>query len=455
MQEVRGSSPLSSTRCKVLLSRDLRLPAEAGSAAKNRVTTLVIPLFVGAAFMPKARRKPAYLFHRSTGQARVRINGKDFYLGEYDSPASKARYEELLAEWFSGGDASTFTITVDELCLRFMAFAAGYYRTPDGEPSSEITCLRYALRPLVKLFGPTLAREMSPKRLKAVQEALIANGHVRQSINRTIHRIRRVWKWGVSEELIAPDVLAGLLAVPPLRSGRSKAKDAEPILPVETATMDATLPFLPPTIADMVRLQLLLGCRPGELCNMRPCDVTLTMNGVWTYEPEHHKTQHHGKERKIFIGPTAQEILRPYLDRAPEAYCFSPAESEARRLAEVNARRVTPRHHGNGPGTNRVRRPKCKPGTRFTSLAYSRAVARACDRAFPPPKNIAPEKLAAWKSEHRWAPNQLRHARATQLRERFGIEAAQLVLGHSDANTTLIYAEKNHEKTAAIVRQIG
>lgn len=36
--------------------------------------------------MSKKRRKPAYLLHAPSGQARVRIDGNDHYLGVYDSP---------------------------------------------------------------------------------------------------------------------------------------------------------------------------------------------------------------------------------------------------------------------------------------------------------------------------------------------------------------------------------
>jgi len=31
-----------------------------------------------------AKRKPAYQHHKATGQAKVRIDGKDHYLGEFD-----------------------------------------------------------------------------------------------------------------------------------------------------------------------------------------------------------------------------------------------------------------------------------------------------------------------------------------------------------------------------------
>jgi len=39
------------------------------------------------------KRKPSYLLHKPTGQARVRINGTDHYLGVYGTPESRDRYE--------------------------------------------------------------------------------------------------------------------------------------------------------------------------------------------------------------------------------------------------------------------------------------------------------------------------------------------------------------------------
>ena len=40
--------------------------------------------------------------HR-TGQAVVRLNGRDVYLGRHGSPAAKSKYEKVIAEWFANG----------------------------------------------------------------------------------------------------------------------------------------------------------------------------------------------------------------------------------------------------------------------------------------------------------------------------------------------------------------
>ena len=84
--------------------------------------------------MPK-KRKPSYLLHKPTGQARVCIDGKDHYLGDYDSPESRERYDALIAEWYARqGDVTGLTLTVDDLSLLYMKHAGGYY-VKNGKPS--------------------------------------------------------------------------------------------------------------------------------------------------------------------------------------------------------------------------------------------------------------------------------------------------------------------------------
>jgi hypothetical protein len=78
--------------------------------------------------------------------------------------------------------------------------------------------------------------------------------------------IKRIFKWAVSEELVPPSVHHGLQAVEGLRRGRSVANEAEPVRPVPDAHVDVVMPFLPPTVAVMVRLYRLTRMRSGALC---------------------------------------------------------------------------------------------------------------------------------------------------------------------------------------------
>src|SRR5208283_4891335 len=148
---------------------------------------------------------PHYRLHKATGQAVVTLNGKDHYLGKHGSTASKEAYERLITEWLAhhrqlpcpkGG------LVISQVILAFLRHAQDYYRKPDGKPTSEIHCLRAALRPLRELFGSLPADEFGPAQLRAVREEMIRKGWVRTSINLHICRIRSLFRWAMEHSMI-------------------------------------------------------------------------------------------------------------------------------------------------------------------------------------------------------------------------------------------------------------
>jgi integrase len=116
-------------------------------------------------------------------------------------------------------------------------------------------------------------------------------------------------------------------------------------------------------------------------------------------------------------------------------------------------------NEGNKPGSNRRRRPQHQPGEVYTVGTYYNAVRRGCWAAFPPPPELLEPtretELAVWRREHRWHIHQLRHTAATELRKEFGVEAAQVILGHRTLTTTQLYAEKNVEAAKRVMAAIG
>lgn len=403
--------------------------------------------------MPRRNRVPTYRLHKPSRQAVVTLGGKDYYLGRHGSAVSRREYARLIGEWSAAGGQAPeppgTPVTVSALVARYFRHAARYY-----EGSNEAANIMAACKPLRRLYGSTTAAEFGPRGLRAVQDAMIREGWTRAYVNRACSRIRRVFRWGVGQELVPAATWHALRAVDPLRKGRSAAKEAPPVLPVDPAAVEAVLPHLGRVVAAMVELQRLTGMRPGEVCILRPRDVD-TSGAVWTYRPFHHKTEHHGRDRVVFIGPKGQDVLRRFLVRPPEAFCFSPAESEADRLAERHARRQTPESCGNRPGTNRKRQPRRKPGERYTPDTYRRRVWRGCDLAHPAPEGTAGEALARWRQAHRWNPHQLRHLAATELRRQFGLEVAQVVLGHARADVTQVYAERDEAKAREAMAKVG
>jgi integrase len=169
---------------------------------------------------------------------------------------------------------------------------------------------------------------------------------------------------------------------------------------------------------------------------MRACDLD-TSGAVWLYRPAHHKTAWRGKERIIALGPRAQSVVRPFLTLDTEAYLFSPA----RALAERAARRRDQRKTKVQPSQRdrRKAKPKRRPRDFYTNLAYLTAVRRACRKAGVP----------------HWHPNQLRHNFASLTRRQYGLEAAQVVLGHSRADVTQVYAERDLTLALKVATEVG
>jgi len=436
--------------------------------------------------MPRlSNLNPAYRKHRASGQGVVTIEGRDFYLGPWGSKASKTEYDRIIGEWLANGRRLAQTvgdISVAELVLQFWTYAKEYYREPAGKPTIQHLHFKAALDPLVRLYRDNAATSFGPLALDALRNVFIGKGWSRTYVNSQIGKIRLVFKWAVSRELVPPSVHQALCAVGGLKAGKSAAKESAAVEPVADAVVDATLPHLSTVVRSMVQMQRFTGARPGEICSMKIGELDKT-GEIWTYKPATHKNHYRGHRRIIHLGPKAQDALKPFLLKIdPTAHVFSPAEA----MAEMhqNRTRKTPINEGNRTGHNRKAMPRKKPGEFYDVHAYRRAIASGCDTAFPPPKELSEDRRAAlvsrvksndnpltpaetgqlagwrseiakWKSAHRWHPHQLRHLSATAIRRQFGLEAAQATLGHASMKAAEIYAERSDETARNVAAKIG
>lgn len=352
--------------------------------------------------MPARKRPPAYCLHRPTGQAFVRLDGRCIYLGRYNTSESRRRYQEELARWRSNEVAAESTppaaMYLGELSVAWLDWIDREY---SESLASKARSLLHHLcgdeSPSWKFcpidsFGAREAREF--------RDSLIERGLARTTINGYMRDLRAMLRWGVGEAYVSPHVLTAVSSLATLRRGRGSVRETARVQPVPLEVVEATIPFMPPAVAQMTRFQLLTGARPQEVRLMRFDQiVTDDHPSLWFYRPPHHKTAHHGRERLIVIGPKAQEILR----RLPEAPMDLPMFLHRTKKGRVGA---------------------------YSKDAYTRAIARACQRA-----------IDAGKPVTHWHPNQLRHTRATELRRLYGMEVARATLGHARVSTTEIYAE--------------
>lgn len=73
----------------------------------------------------------------------------------------------------------------------------------------------------------------------------------------------------------------------------------------------------------------------------------------------------------------------------------------------------------------------------FSAERYANAIADGAERA----------------GVDRWHPSQFRHTFASEVRRRFGLEAAQVLLGHPRADVTQVYVEGDAALAARVAAE--
>jgi integrase len=317
--------------------------------------------------------------HRASGQAVVVLNHRSFYLGKFGTPESKTEYQRIISEWLANEHRPLPTpaaraatsptrhdLTITELVVAYWQHVRDYY-VKDGQPTSEPDVIRQALRFIRQSHGGMRAIDFGLLSLKAVRESMIRHpitrkikvkdratgkvqevekvlriGLARNDINKQISRIRGMFKWAAANEMLPITVYQALATVPGLRKDRSTAREKKPVHPVADEDIEMVLPHLPAAIRTMVQIQRLCGGQPQDMVVMRPCDIDCS-GSIWEHQPNRHKSEHRGRRRIVFLGPRAQELLKPWLKGINSTeYVFSPRRAERARLAERRRRKGLP-----------------------------------------------------------------------------------------------------------------
>ncbi len=356
--------------------------------------------------MPRPKSaQPAYQYHMS-GQAKVRLDGIDFYLGKHGSPESYARYYALLAEYNANGKVAPIKqgqpVTHQDDTPILVSHVTADFRhrvLPRHEHSpSHYACFKFLLDLLDSKHGSEPVAEFGPRKLESLRDGFVARGNCRRYANEQIGKVIKIIEHGVSRELVQPDRIVALRALEPLKLGQ--AKDNPKRTAVAVDVVRATLPHLTATAKAMVIVQMATAMRPSELFNMRPKDIDRS-GPVWFYRPSHHKTAHHGKSKAIPITGDALTTLSPFLFGDPEQPCFLTTK-----------------------------------GTKWRRDSYRIAIGRAAKTA---------------KVEH-WTPYQIRHTTAQAIRNMIGPEGVQAMLGHSRIQMAEVYTRANEQKAIEAAR---
>jgi integrase len=374
----------------------------------------------------------------SSGQARVTLNGKVHYLGAFGSPEAHQRYAELIQHWLDGGrrplhtalHPAQVTLTVRDVFAHYRTWivTTGRY-TKNGAPTPQRGLIERSLTGFEEFAGNLRLAQLTEAVIVQWRDRIELNRKLtRGGVNRKVQMLLGALRWAKTRGLLPKTVWADCRDVEPLKKGecgnrreRLRSRRAVTLDEVEKVANACSCRH----VAAMLRVQALIGCRPGEIAAMRWEDIDKTpvvVDGVtlWTYRVAEaaSKTAHHGRSIRYAIPPRAQAILAEF-QGFPTMLVFSPAQSMAER------------------GRSRKTAPAFGP--KWTARAYRNAVIRACAAA-----GVA-----------YLTPHEIRHGAITRAAEQHGVLAAQRLANHSSAATTARYLHTTDDDVYRVAARIG
>ena len=383
-----------------------------------------------------------------------------FECGRWGSADADARYRQLCAEFYTGSVSvnvadESESITIAVLCAKFLK-----HKIDKNVDDRDGCKYKIVIKLMLKVYPELPTAKFNATAFRHVRQQFIEYGKSpkqwvvnkseeggyyrtlppwsRSYVNTLAKQVREIFHWGVSWDLAPPEVIQKIDSVPGLR--RDDVPDyideTDPVTAVPDEVVIATLPYMPPMIADMVKIQRAACMRPSELCNLKVQDV-INAGIIGTVTTEKHKTARFGVLRHIAFSAHEIEILkRRSVGKKPDEFIFSPKESEKERLEILRASRKTKVQPSQ---VNRAKDNFNRFNDYYKVTSYYRAIVRAQEKA-----------RKAGVSIPNWFPYQMRHAAVTETSLRHGREIASLQAGHLNIKTTEIYDHKTAEVAAQL-----
>jgi len=383
---------------------------------------------------------------RDTARCIVTINGKRtyYYLGLWGTPQAEAEYQRIKAQFLNenpipevGGKTSenlydSFAaefLNGDNLCRDRQHDADAIKYAKERFPPFYLSDFSMSFLVAFQNYLIRIAPEIRYSVNKDGKNFIIKRAWSRSYVNRIMKHFKRVLVWGVNNGFISPMFRESIRLFPGITAANSRGLPDRPKRDsVSDSDVLATLPYLSPIVADMVRIQRSACLRPSEVCDLRVGDIIFSDSGTATADRTKNKIARTGVHRQFAFGLAEQKILRKYCQgRAGEEYVF--------RLREhveftVESSRRKPKKNADKKYLNRY--SEC-----FNSELYSKIVSRAVKRAIELNPDI-----------QYWTPYQLRHAAYSAISAQYGYDVASKVAGHLSPNLARVY-----DHSAAVVSQ--
>lgn len=336
---------------------------------------------------------PTHCHHKASGRSYIVWNGTEIYTGISGSIEAAETYARMVSNILSVGEPCPKSgidtrITVAKLAIKYLEHVKRN-KPPD---SDEDKAIARVVRDMAAMDYP--AEKFSPARLTELIQSWIDKPLALTTVNMKHNYVLVMFRWGAQMDLVSSLVWSSLKTVPKIKPGRSAAKQPKKIQPVPNEVVESILSHCQPRIAAVLKMQIYTGMRCGEVLRMTMAEIHGNI-----YAPYKHKNRFRNKDRTIYLGPKAMELIEKWKTDDPHALLF----------------------------------------TAMTSDYYGRWIKIACKRAKVP----------------YFTSHQIRHYHATVVREKFGLDAAQAALGHSSAKTTEIYAEVSSTLAKKVSEDLG
>lgn len=155
-----------------------------------------------------------------------------------------------------------------------------------------------------------------------------------RQVNDLMQFVQRIFKWGVSKQLVSLETWSMLKTVERLKPHESPKKTKRRA-PVPATIVAASLPCLSEHCADMVRLIVATKARPGEIASLRADEISKSYQarpGWWFAEKTKHKTSNKGKKRWLEFPPETHHILERYWPEDGMGFLFPSKQSRGKCL---------------------------------------------------------------------------------------------------------------------------
>ena len=382
----------------------------------------------------------------------VYLGGQKINLGRTGTPEADAALRQLQIQVLTDPTLTFLRpqqISVDDLCFAYLRYAK------ENDPT-HYSSIKTAVEILLKNFTGQLVESLNGQSFLLLQAGFVQHGVCRGYCNELMGYIRAMLKWGVLYDLVSLKVNEVAKLVPPLRKGKTTARENPKRQDVPDEVVNRTLPHLHTTIRDMVQVQRLAGMRPSEICRMKPGEIDMeytTPDGmiIWMYTPGTNKNSWREKKqageyvRIIPLGKPEQEIIATRLtNKSDDDFVFSPKDTMQEKLAQDAAKRKSKVQPSQVKRKERnAKNPRRKDRDFYESDSYRRAITRAitaANRHLPDGERIP-----------MWTPYQLRHAAITDITLQTGNpDIARAFAGQKSLAVTMDY---NHADVQIAINQ--